>query len=235
MALRHRFRREQKITHCRSRRRDGAPALAAAARTRRCAKARILAEFAPRPPPAGAAWPLTVDARVASHERIDRAADARRRSRARRTRCARASSSRFRPRPSTAWAPTPRNPDGRARIFAAKGRPADHPVIVHLPDASQSSAGRARCPTRRDALAAAFWPGPLTLILPRAPRACRRRHRRPGQRRPARAVASGRARAARSHSRSAARHRRAVGQPLRPHLADHGARTSPTISATRWR
>jgi L-threonylcarbamoyladenylate synthase len=56
-----------------------------------------------------------------------------------------------------------------ARIFAAKGRPADHPLIVHLADAADWPAfalepGRA---ARR--LMAAFWPGPLTLIVPRRP------------------------------------------------------------------
>jgi len=54
------------------------------------------------------------------------------------------------------------------RIFAAKGRPADHPLIVHL--ASAAAAGewaRDFPPLARD-LAAAFWPGPLTLVVPRA-------------------------------------------------------------------
>ena len=55
-----------------------------------------------------------------------------------------------------------------ARIFAAKGRPADHPLIVHL--ASAAAAGewaRDFPPLARD-LADAFWPGPLTLVVPRA-------------------------------------------------------------------
>ncbi|MCQ4162336.1 L-threonylcarbamoyladenylate synthase [Roseomonas sp. GC11] len=55
-----------------------------------------------------------------------------------------------------------------AGIFAAKGRPHFNPLISHFPDADTAFAevladGRAR------ALAAAFWPGPLTLVLPRAP------------------------------------------------------------------
>ncbi len=55
-----------------------------------------------------------------------------------------------------------------ARIFALKGRPADHPLIVHLaPDAPLEDWARDVPPAAR-ALAAAFWPGPLTLILPRA-------------------------------------------------------------------
>ena len=54
------------------------------------------------------------------------------------------------------------------RIFAAKGRPADHPVIVHLHDAAQLARWARAVPDGARALAAAFWPGPLTLILPRA-------------------------------------------------------------------
>jgi L-threonylcarbamoyladenylate synthase len=55
-----------------------------------------------------------------------------------------------------------------ARIFAAKGRPADHPVIVHLPDASHAGRWAAAMPEAARRLADAFWPGPLTLILCRA-------------------------------------------------------------------
>lgn len=55
-----------------------------------------------------------------------------------------------------------------ARIFAAKGRPADHPVIVHLADAGQLPRWARSVPEAARRLAAAFWPGPLTLILPRA-------------------------------------------------------------------
>jgi L-threonylcarbamoyladenylate synthase len=54
------------------------------------------------------------------------------------------------------------------RIFAAKGRPADHPVIVHLPDVSHVEHWASAMPDAARRLAAAFWPGPLTLILPRA-------------------------------------------------------------------
>jgi len=54
-------------------------------------------------------------------------------------------------------------------IFAAKGRPADHPVIVHIPDAAAMHHWAAEVPAAADALAAAFWPGPLTLVLKRAP------------------------------------------------------------------
>jgi len=62
------------------------------------------------------------------------------------------------------------NPAAVARIFAAKGRPSDHPVIVHLAsqeavaDWAREFSGPAR------ALAARFWPGPLTLVLRRRSR-----------------------------------------------------------------
>jgi len=59
------------------------------------------------------------------------------------------------------------NPDAVARIYAIKGRPATHPVIVHLADGGQVSRWAREVPASAEALAAAFWPGPLTLVLPR--------------------------------------------------------------------
>ncbi|MCW5632191.1 MAG: threonylcarbamoyl-AMP synthase [Rubrivivax sp.] len=56
-----------------------------------------------------------------------------------------------------------------ARIFAAKGRPSDHPLIVHVPDPQHAEAFAARLPDAARRLVAAFWPGPLTLIVPRRP------------------------------------------------------------------
>jgi L-threonylcarbamoyladenylate synthase len=56
-------------------------------------------------------------------------------------------------------------------IFAAKGRPADHPVIVHVLDAAALDAWARDVPESARKLAATFWPGPLTLVLKRAPRA----------------------------------------------------------------
>lgn len=53
-------------------------------------------------------------------------------------------------------------------IFAAKGRPADHPVIVHIPDAAAMHHWAAEVPAAANALAAAFWPGPLTMVLKRS-------------------------------------------------------------------
>jgi L-threonylcarbamoyladenylate synthase len=61
-----------------------------------------------------------------------------------------------------------RNPDAVRRIFATKQRPAEHPVIVHIADASALPRWARSIPAGAHALAAAFWPGPLTLILPRA-------------------------------------------------------------------
>lgn len=61
------------------------------------------------------------------------------------------------------------NPAAVAKIFAAKGRPADHPLIVHLPDASHLARWAREVPIEAEQLADAFWPGPLTLILKRQP------------------------------------------------------------------
>ncbi|MDQ2786721.1 MAG: L-threonylcarbamoyladenylate synthase [Chloroflexota bacterium] len=61
-----------------------------------------------------------------------------------------------------------RNPAAIRRLFTAKGRPADHPVIVHLARADAMPEWTSRVPSAAVTLAAAFWPGPLTLVLPRA-------------------------------------------------------------------
>src|SRR5205823_11559202 len=60
-----------------------------------------------------------------------------------------------------------RNAAAVQRIFAAKKRPADHPLIVHIADASVLPRWARSIPAGARALADAFWPGPLTLILPR--------------------------------------------------------------------
>ena len=54
-------------------------------------------------------------------------------------------------------------------IFTAKGRPSDHPLIVHLPDASHLPRWAEDIPETAWRLAERFWPGPLTLLLRRAP------------------------------------------------------------------
>ena len=56
-----------------------------------------------------------------------------------------------------------------ARIFAAKGRPSDHPLIVHVLDSADAEAFARELPPVARRLMAAFWPGPLTVIVPRAP------------------------------------------------------------------
>jgi len=55
-----------------------------------------------------------------------------------------------------------------ADIYAAKGRPANHPVIVHIAPEADITFWAAQVPPQAYALMAAFWPGPLTLILKRA-------------------------------------------------------------------
>ncbi len=54
-----------------------------------------------------------------------------------------------------------------AGIFAAKGRPSDHPLIVHVVDAASATWFASEVPAFAAKLMEAFWPGPLTLILPR--------------------------------------------------------------------
>ena len=56
-----------------------------------------------------------------------------------------------------------------AGIFKAKGRPSDHPLIVHVADAAHVEAYASSVPPFAARLMKAFWPGPLTVILPRKP------------------------------------------------------------------
>lgn len=60
------------------------------------------------------------------------------------------------------------DPAAVARVFAIKGRPADHPVIVHVEDADAVHRWGHDVPPYAAALAAALWPGPLTLVVPAA-------------------------------------------------------------------
>ena len=62
-----------------------------------------------------------------------------------------------------------RDPDAVARIFAAKGRPQDHPLICHVASAGDAAALVDGITPDARALADAFWPGPLTLVMPRSP------------------------------------------------------------------
>ncbi|MFX1761174.1 L-threonylcarbamoyladenylate synthase [Paraburkholderia sp. A1RI-2L] len=59
------------------------------------------------------------------------------------------------------------SPEAVARIYAAKGRPANHPVIVHLPPGGDPQYWAAEWPEAAQKLVDAFWPGPLTLIVKR--------------------------------------------------------------------
>lgn len=56
------------------------------------------------------------------------------------------------------------------KIFAAKGRPQDNPLIVHIADADDLAALCPEAPAAAQLLAARFWPGPLTMVLPKSPR-----------------------------------------------------------------
>jgi L-threonylcarbamoyladenylate synthase len=56
-----------------------------------------------------------------------------------------------------------------ARIYRVKGRPPDHPLIVHIGDAAQLALWAREVPEPARKLAERFWPGPLTLVLKRAP------------------------------------------------------------------
>ncbi|KAA0071255.1 L-threonylcarbamoyladenylate synthase [Rhodanobacter sp. T12-5] len=62
-----------------------------------------------------------------------------------------------------------RQPAAVARIFTCKQRPADHPLIVHIHRPEQIPDWTLQIPSAARQLAEAFWPGPLTLVLPRRP------------------------------------------------------------------
>jgi L-threonylcarbamoyladenylate synthase len=61
------------------------------------------------------------------------------------------------------------NPQAVAKIFEAKKRPTDHPLIVHILNASEAKAWASDIPQDFYRLAQAFWPGPLTMILRKLP------------------------------------------------------------------
>ena len=60
------------------------------------------------------------------------------------------------------------NLEAVSKIFAAKGRPVDHPLIVHVASSESAKTWAATWPDAAEKLAAAFWPGPMTLIVKRA-------------------------------------------------------------------
>ncbi|MFO1540688.1 MAG: L-threonylcarbamoyladenylate synthase [Chloroflexota bacterium] len=113
-----------------------------------------------------------------------------------------------------------RSSDAVAAIFAAKGRPADNPVIVHAADAAGAWAVTTGPTVLAARLAAAFWPGPLTLVLPAAaglPEAVRAGLPSVAVRVPAHPVALGLLRAA--------------GIPVAAPSANRSGRPSPTTAA----
>lgn len=57
------------------------------------------------------------------------------------------------------------NPEASMKIYAAKGRPSDNPLILHISDISQLSTLVSEIPENAKRLASEFWPGPLTMIL----------------------------------------------------------------------
>src|SRR3954463_7977707 len=59
------------------------------------------------------------------------------------------------------------NVEAVRRLFAVKGRPSDHPVIVHIARAEQLDDLGRDVPDAAHQLAAAFWPGPLTIVVRR--------------------------------------------------------------------
>lgn len=58
-------------------------------------------------------------------------------------------------------------PEASRKIYAAKGRPSDNPLIVHIADFSDMERVAAKVPAQAKKLAEAFWPGPLTMIVPK--------------------------------------------------------------------
>ena len=62
-----------------------------------------------------------------------------------------------------------KNPEAVKHIFAAKARPADHPLIVHIPDKAVLTDWAVEIPETAYKLAERFWPGPLTLVLKKHP------------------------------------------------------------------
>jgi L-threonylcarbamoyladenylate synthase len=62
------------------------------------------------------------------------------------------------------------DPEAVARIFAVKGRPKTSPLIVHVDSPEMARSLAARWPAAADELARRYWPGPLTLVVPKDPR-----------------------------------------------------------------
>lgn len=61
------------------------------------------------------------------------------------------------------------DPDAVAKIFEIKGRPAHNPIIVHVASTAMARSCVSEWPDSADRIVRSFWPGPLTIVLPRAP------------------------------------------------------------------
>ena len=57
------------------------------------------------------------------------------------------------------------NPQAAKKIYAAKGRPSDNPLIVHIADEEEMGKLAREVPEMAKKLAQAFWPGPMTLVM----------------------------------------------------------------------
>lgn len=84
-----------------------------------------------------------------------------------------------------------RNGEAVKKIFEAKGRPQDNPLIVHICGMEMLHGIVSEVPERAKKLAAAFWPGPLTMVMPRGPEVSEVTCAGPGYGRRAHAVPSG--------------------------------------------
>ncbi len=111
------------------------------------------------------------------------------------------------------------NPEAVARIFEAKGRPAHDPIIVHVADADGLAGVAREVPAVAGRLAEMFWPGPLTLVVPKA------------QAVPAVVTAGGETVAVRCPAHNVALALiRAAGTPIAAPSANRFGHTSPTAA-----
>ena len=113
------------------------------------------------------------------------------------------------------------NPAAIAAIYAAKGRPSNHPVIVHLAPGADIGRWASDIPDGGPSADRRLLARSADLDLEARARRAGRGGRRPGQHRPALPVAPGRASPAAGIPRRPGRCRRAVGQPFRPCQPDH--------------
>jgi len=112
------------------------------------------------------------------------------------------------------------DPVAVAKVFAAKGRPSGHPLIAHVDGEEAARAIAATWSDRASALARAFWPGPLTLVVPRSARV------------PDAVTGGGSTVAIRAPSHAVAiALLRAVGEPLAAPSANRYQTLSPTLAA----